>query len=181
MQSKLHANRNACARRTECAGPVRLPPRSSWRVFGPTQEHNDGDADFYRTTSRLNEQYPGWDSRTHHLGGQSVQEEKEGPYQRTLLTERGSEYGLSAKQIQALGLAGMPSPDSVGGLDALSVSSFIVIVDQDPKLPFPFTSDLIHHPSGPSLPDRTDPRTKRRPPSINTPARWRGGGGGGAR
>lgn len=87
----------------------------NWRVFGPTQEHSDGDADFYKTTSRLNEQYPGWDEQEQgRLGQEGADQGRPRGFSTrgsVLLANERAEYGLSAKQIRALGLTGVASPD----------------------------------------------------------------------
>jgi hypothetical protein len=88
----------------------------NWRAFGPTQEHSDGDADFYQTASRLTAQYPQWFPQQPQEEMPDVQEETQ--QQSGLLRERDAlrpEFGLSTKQIQALGLGGMQSrlPDPV--------------------------------------------------------------------
>ena len=91
----------------------------NWRAFGPTQEHNDGDAEFYQTASRLTAQYPQW------FPQKPLEEGLSEPGEETLQSERGGllrddqrrpEFGLSTKQIQALNLGGMQSslPDPVG-------------------------------------------------------------------
>lgn len=83
----------------------------NWKTFGPTAEHSDGDADFYRTTSRLADQYE-W------FAPKDPQEEAEQPGQHGLLEEEDTAFGLSPRQIAALGLSGPRSSliDSVSGV-----------------------------------------------------------------
>ena len=91
---------------SRCTTHARLVVRS-WKVWGPTAEYSDGDADFYRTTSRLADQYE-WFAPGRQAEEQP-QEEAE-----TAGRER-SEWGLTERQIAALGLSGPRTsvPDSV--------------------------------------------------------------------
>jgi hypothetical protein len=100
----------------------------SWRNFGPSVSYSDGDAEFFRTTDRLAQQYPGFaptpDAPVQQQQQEVVSEPEEqagpGPSSSSQLLAPGrvarrSEFGLSPKQIQALGLAGprVNTPDSV--------------------------------------------------------------------
>ncbi len=79
---------------------------ANWKVFGPTAEYSDGDADYYNTTARLADQYE-W-----FAPGREGSAEAEEEQQR-----EDAEFGLSPRQIAALGLSGprssMPDPVSV--------------------------------------------------------------------
>jgi hypothetical protein len=94
--------------------------RNNWKVFGPSAEYSDGDADYYALSNRLSQQYDWFAPR----GPQPEEGEEAGPAPPTgsgelLLPGREPlrpEYGLSAKQIEALGLSGprTNTPDPVG-------------------------------------------------------------------
>lgn len=77
----------------------------NWKAFGPTSEFSDGDADYYATTSRLAQQYE-W------FAPGRAQPEPE-PEPEVELDRRRPEFGLSEKQIDALGLSGprLSTPD----------------------------------------------------------------------
>lgn len=86
----------------------------NWRAFGPSSEHNDGDSEFYQTASRLTAQYPQWFPNQHQ---DELTDEETPLLDRGLVRDQHMrpEFGLSAKQIQALNLGGMQSrlPDPV--------------------------------------------------------------------
>ncbi|PNH04642.1 hypothetical protein TSOC_009160 [Tetrabaena socialis] len=78
--------------------------------MGPTAEHSDGDAEYYQLTNRLSQQYD-WFSPGKLLEvapATSPQQEEE---------QHSGTYGLSERQIRALGLAGprtdMPDPKTL--------------------------------------------------------------------
>ncbi len=89
--------------------------RNNWKAFGPTSEFSEGDADYFRLTNRLSEQYglfrPPQEPDQEDSG---IPSEAQQP---TLLSDTGRpEFGLSPKQIAALGLSGpqasLPDPVS---------------------------------------------------------------------
>ncbi|GLI64972.1 hypothetical protein VaNZ11_008380 [Volvox africanus] len=105
------------------AAPIQCPPvnvpapvfqrsgrqilmKNNWRTFGPTAEFSDGDAEYYQLTSRLSQQYE-WFSP----GQRQAEEEQEEASTSTpniVQDKREASFGLSEKQIRALGLAGTP-------------------------------------------------------------------------
>jgi hypothetical protein len=98
---------------------------NNWRTFGPTAEYSDGDAEYYQLTSRLSQQYewfaPGPQQQEPELeqastSSQSVEQD-----------QRQSSFGLSERQIRALGLAGPRSdlPDPVCALQSRRMSSLL--------------------------------------------------------
>lgn len=122
--------RAAPSPRTVHVGPV-LTPRPSaatehrskssvvahnnWRVFGPTNSYSDGDAEYFATTNRLAQQYewfaPGPDAQEEEQPSTSSAPED----QRLERPGTRSTWGLSEKQIAALGLSGpqLSTPDPV--------------------------------------------------------------------
>ncbi|KAL6747001.1 hypothetical protein V8C86DRAFT_2923839, partial [Haematococcus lacustris] len=84
----------------------------NWKTFGPSSSYSDGDADYFRTTDRLTHQYD-W------FGPKQPQREEPEEVPSVLTAPRGTsaatrpEFGLSSKQIQALGLTAprMNGPD----------------------------------------------------------------------
>ena len=89
--------------------PLSLPRLSNWRYFGPTAEYSDGDADYFATTSRLSQQYEWFAPGREQEEAPEVEEQEQ---------ERAP-YGLTPRQIAALGLTGprtdMPDPVSMNG------------------------------------------------------------------
>lgn len=83
---------------------------AKWKVFGPTNSYSDGDAEFFRTSNRLAQQYewfaPG-------------QQDDEAAAADELLEQQADPtkplYGLTPQQIAALGLSGprVNTPDPV--------------------------------------------------------------------
>lgn len=87
--------------------------RNNWRTFGPTSEYSDGDAEYFQLTSRLSQQYEWFAPRPQQ------EEETASPEQDARQPEvgrRGASYGLTERQIHALGLSGPRTdmPDPVG-------------------------------------------------------------------
>lgn len=79
---------------------------ANWKVFGPTAEYSDGDADFYRVTNQLSDQYE-WFAPGREPQPQAAEDAEQA---------ESSEYGLTPNQIAALGLSGSRnSVDSVRG------------------------------------------------------------------
>lgn len=78
----------------------------SWKTFGPTSTYNDGDADFYKLTNQLSDQYEWFAPGREPSPEQQPEPEPEKPM-----------FGLTPSQIQALGLSGrrLNTPDPVSG------------------------------------------------------------------
>lgn len=98
----------------------------NWKAFGPTSEYSEGDADFYRLTDRLSAQY-GMFQPEEDVGRQN--DAVEGPSESDtpgLMQDprQRPEFGLSQKQIAALGLSGpqmrLPDPVSSALLSGLA-------------------------------------------------------------
>ena len=91
---------------------------SNWKAFGPTSEYSDGDAEYFQVTNRLSQQHE-WFSPRPSVADEDMQpgssESSSGLLQD--VRER-PEYGLSTKQISALGLNGAASrlPDPVSSV-----------------------------------------------------------------
>eukprot|EP00877_Chromochloris_zofingiensis_P013748 jgi/Chrzof1/8627/Cz03g18040.t1_CLP1 len=79
-------------------------PLNNWKVWGPTAEYSDGDAEFFSVTNRLTDQYEWFAPK------QDVQE----PEPSEQVEEDKPPYGLTPKEIAALGLSGPRTniPDS---------------------------------------------------------------------
>ncbi|KAG2425792.1 hypothetical protein HXX76_013417 [Chlamydomonas incerta] len=93
--------------------PARVAPvaRNNWKTFGPSAEFSDGDAEFYQLSNRLSQQYDWFAPK----GPQQEEQEastSDAPEQGQ--QRDSSSFGLSERQIRALGLAGprsdMPDP-----------------------------------------------------------------------
>ncbi len=78
---------------------------NNWKAFGPTAEWSDGDAEYFKVTNQLADKYE-WFAPQHE-----EQEPSTAPQQE----EEKPEYGLTPKQIAALGLSGSQAhlPDPV--------------------------------------------------------------------
>lgn len=120
--SQAHAA-GACSRLSRRAGrrtTTRVQAHGQWQTFGPSQSHMDGDAEFYSLSDRLAQQHPGF-APTSSIQGEpavdltstSEQDIEEEVIQELRRTR--PEFGLSARQINALGLSGLRlnMPDSV--------------------------------------------------------------------
>lgn len=86
---------------------------SKWKVFGPTASYSDGDAEFFRVSNSLAQQYE-WFAPRPEEQESAVDEELEQQDPKKPL------YGLTPQQIAALGLSGsrVNTPDPVcGGFD----------------------------------------------------------------
>lgn len=113
--------------------PVVAPPRqqataavrersvvahNNWRTFGPSAEHSDGDAEYYQLTNRLSQQYEWFAPRP---GGPEEDQSaaSPAPEEQQASSRENPAFGLSERQIRALGLAGpqanMPDPVRGGG------------------------------------------------------------------
>jgi ATP-dependent Clp protease protease subunit len=99
-------------RRVVRSGPC-VVARNNWRTFGPSVEFSDGDAEYYQLTSRLSKEYD-WFAPGQADQGEERQAEQPEPEQPSTSREDGH-FGLSERQIRALGLAGPRSdlPDPV--------------------------------------------------------------------
>lgn len=117
------------AARGAAAAKIARPPRASapsarrqrpsvavannWKVFGPTAEYSDGDAEFYRLTSQLSDQYEWFAPRE---PSQQPPAGPEDPEQQLTQQQRSArpEFGMSPREIAALGLSGargnLPDP-----------------------------------------------------------------------
>lgn len=82
---------------------------SKWKVFGPTNSYSDGDAEFYRVSNSLAQQYEWFAPRPEEQGNAAAEEELEQQDPKKPL------YGLTPQQIAALGLTGarVNTPDPV--------------------------------------------------------------------
>ncbi len=113
----LHSSNGVAPRTTSMVA-------QSWKTFGPSQSYSDGDAEYFALTSRLQDQYDLFAPPAQQEEPSPQQEEE--PQQPSTSTPSGveqqrsrrrPEFGLSTKQIQALGLAGQRfnTPDPVSG------------------------------------------------------------------
>ena len=88
---------------------------SNWKAFGPTSEYSDGDREYYALTNRLSQQHEWFAPRPDTNNDEAM--EAGSSSGSGLLTDprQRPEYGLSVKQISALGLSGAQSrlPDPV--------------------------------------------------------------------
>ena len=88
---------------------------NNWRTFGPTAEHSDGDAEYYQLTNRLAQQHE-WFAPREQDDGAAPGSSQPGNVA-TSIEDPG--FGLSERQIRALGLTGpqsnMPDPVSMDG------------------------------------------------------------------
>lgn len=131
MQSQQQRPRAGApgAARGAAAAKIARPPRASapgarrqrpsvavannWKVFGPTAEYSDGDAEFYRLTSQLSDQYEWFAPRE---PSQQPPAGPEDPEQQLTQQQRSArpEFGMSPREIAALGLSGargnLPDP-----------------------------------------------------------------------
>lgn len=105
--------------------------QGNWKAFGPTSEFSDGDADYYATSNRLSQQYDWFAPRDQP---EPEPEEQPQPEQ----DRNKPSFGLSQKQISALGLSGprLNLPDPVGGNEegkwgSLAQSLGHIYVDRD--------------------------------------------------
>lgn len=87
--------------------------KNNWKVFGPTAEYSDGDAEFFRLTSQLSDQYEWFAPRQPDEEASTVPEPEDPQQQQQRI--RRPEFGLSPREIAALGLSGPQHnmPDSV--------------------------------------------------------------------
>lgn len=113
-----------------CSQPCQLRDRqrdavcASWKTWGPAASHSEGDAEYYALTSRLSQQYglfdPSAPQEAQPVNEPSQEESEAGPSSPNVLRPsrgRRPDFGLSPKQIQALGLTGprlsnLPDPVS---------------------------------------------------------------------
>jgi hypothetical protein len=92
---------------------------NKWKVFGPTNSYSDGDAEFYRVSNSLAQQYEWFAPRPEEEDPQTAAEEE-----LQQQDPRKPLYGLTPQQIAALGLSGSrvntPDPVSMQMLQAIS-------------------------------------------------------------
>eukprot|EP00878_Enallax_costatus_P003993 GHUV01004216.1.p1 GENE.GHUV01004216.1~~GHUV01004216.1.p1 ORF type:complete len:414 (+),score=96.53 GHUV01004216.1:153-1244(+) len=116
MHCQLHSSRRAAAHSGSSSSarvhavqrPVRSAVRtvvsaaSKWKVFGPTTSYSDGDAEFFRLSNSLADQYEWFAPRPEDDTAVEEQQQEEKPL-----------YGLTPRQIAALGLSGsgIKTPD----------------------------------------------------------------------
>lgn len=112
LHSKLNGRLAAAPARARCA-PAPVGCRSGvhqrrvaaaagkWKVFGPTNSYSDGDAEFYRVSNSLAQQYEWFAPRPEEEDAAAAAEE--GLEQQD---PRKPLYGLTPQQIAALGLSG---------------------------------------------------------------------------
>ncbi|WIA20190.1 hypothetical protein OEZ85_006038 [Tetradesmus obliquus] len=108
MHCRLHDSRRAVAHAGRSSARVALRPVISpsksrtvpaahkWQVFGPSSEYSDGDAEYFRLTNQLADQYE-WFAPGRQQEEQAAAEEQQ---------EDKPLYGLTPQQIAALGLSG---------------------------------------------------------------------------
>lgn len=127
LHSKLNGRLAAAPARARCApAAVGCHHRSGvehqrrvaaaagkWKVFGPTNSYSDGDAEFYRVSNSLAQQYEWFAPRPEEEDAAAADEEG-------LLEQQDPRkplYGLTPQQIAALGLSGnrVNTPDPVSG------------------------------------------------------------------
>lgn len=89
----------------------------SWKVWGPSSSYSDGDAEYYQLTSRLQQQYDLFKPEPAEDAQLEVVEPSTGSLspEKRLAQRTRPEFGLSPKQIAALGLSGprVSTPDPV--------------------------------------------------------------------
>lgn len=127
LHSKLNARFAAAPARARC-GPAAVgchqrsgvqhqrrvaAAAGDWKVFGPTNSYSDGDAEFYRVSNSLAQQYEWFAPRPEEEDAAAADEEG-------LLEQQDPRkplYGLTPQQIAALGLSGnrVNTPDPVSG------------------------------------------------------------------
>lgn len=129
-RGRVDSGRAACSSTSGVARPACRPASRSashvcrnWRLYGPSAEYSDGDAQFYATTSRLASQYE-WFAP----GREQEPEQPEEPATSGSPATDGASFGLSPKQIAALGLAGprgdLPDPQSLSSKNFLRGEKF---------------------------------------------------------
>jgi hypothetical protein len=100
---------------------------SKWKVFGPTNSYSDGDAEFYRVSNSLAQQYEWFAPRPEEQDNAAAAEEE-------LLQQdpRKPLYGLTPQQITALGLSGnrVSTPDPVSVQQASDVEQVFLAAAQ---------------------------------------------------
>jgi ATP-dependent Clp protease protease subunit len=101
----------------------------NWKAFGPTQDHADGDAEYFRLTNQLNQQHE-WFAPRPDVSDDDAMEVGPSDSSSTLLQDKRQrpEYGLSMKQISALGLTGnqarLPDPVTLSSRNYLRGEKF---------------------------------------------------------
>jgi hypothetical protein len=127
------ASRPSCTSRTQrlnrpgaenAARTVTSSAAGQWHTFGPSASHLDGDAEFYNTSNRLAQQHPGFAPTSSIQGEQPVGVDLSGSEEDIKqevmqeLRRTRPEFGLSARQINSLGLSGprLNMPDSVSAV-----------------------------------------------------------------
>ncbi|KXZ48382.1 hypothetical protein GPECTOR_28g789 [Gonium pectorale] len=91
--------------------------KNNWRTFGPSTEYSDGDAEYFQLTSRLSQQYEWFAPGRQQQEAEAQPEEQASSSPQTEQGLREATFGLSEREIRALGLAGprtdMPNPKSL--------------------------------------------------------------------
>ena len=111
---------------------------SNWKAFGPTADHADGDAEYYRVTNRLSQQHEWFAPRPETSDEDGMEPGSSGSSSQLLQDPRQRpEYGLSVKQIAALGLNGAQSrlPDPVSPSVECASSLLIIRLSSAVSLP----------------------------------------------
>ncbi len=90
---------------------------SNWKTFGPKVSHSDGDAEYYKVSNQLSQQYEWFAPKQDPEEQQPLQSEPEETERQQQQRRQRPEFGLSSKQIAALGLSGpqahLPDPVSL--------------------------------------------------------------------
>ncbi|MEW5300332.1 MAG: hypothetical protein WDW36_003269 [Sanguina aurantia] len=93
--------------------------QGNWKAFGPTSEYSDGDAEYFATSSRLSQQYDWFAPKDQPEPEPEVQPEQD---------INKPQFGLSQKQISALGLSGprlnLPDPKTLSSSNFLRGDKF---------------------------------------------------------
>lgn len=137
---------------------------SKWKVFGPTASYSDGDAEFFRVSNSLAQQYE-WFAPRPEEQESAVDEELEQQDPKKPL------YGLTPQQIAALGLSGsrVNTPDPA----TLSSKAFMRGERFDPMNPA--SLGFGAHAASPSSSSSSSSGSYRLPPTMA--GRSRGGSG----
>ncbi|KAF5837483.1 ClpP/crotonase-like domain-containing protein [Dunaliella salina] len=133
--SRSRSRRATLGTKPSTGSRLALCAHGQWQTFGPSASHMDGDAEYYNLSNRLAQQYPGF-APTSIQGEQPVdlnstsEEDIEKEVMQELRRTR-PEFGLSPRQINALGLSGprLNVPDSA----SLSSRNFVRGEKFDPE------------------------------------------------
>lgn len=90
---------------------------AKWQVFGPRSSYSDGDAEYFRLTNQLADQYEWFAPGSEEEAADEQQQQQQ--------DERKPLYGLTPQQIAALGLTGpgINTPDPVSSSCWLALCS----------------------------------------------------------